>query len=127
MKYYNFKLAVKIIETLSNLDTIISAELGMKEDWFWTAETVWSKKEGFERELNEETKIGGINSSYWATPVMIVTYKDGTQKMFKCYTSDSEENDILETIKQSLFWTSGALAKPAQEYIDELEIETFEV
>lgn len=41
MKNYNYDLAKKIINTFVDLDVIDSAALGMQEDWFWTACTIY--------------------------------------------------------------------------------------
>ena len=48
MKNYNFKKAKELIE--NSKDCIISASLGMHEDWFWTAETIWENGK-YTREL----------------------------------------------------------------------------
>ena len=48
MKNYNFKKVKELIE--NSKDCIISASLGMYEDWFWTAETIWENGE-YTREL----------------------------------------------------------------------------
>ena len=39
MKNYNFNKAKQLIE--ESKDNLASASLGMHEDWFWTAETIW--------------------------------------------------------------------------------------
>ena len=45
MKYYDYAKAKKIIEhEISN--GLVCASLGMHEDWFWTANTVWDKDNG---------------------------------------------------------------------------------
>lgn len=38
MKYYDYNKAKTLIESTPNL---AEASLGMREDWFWTAKTVW--------------------------------------------------------------------------------------
>lgn len=48
MKSYDYKKAKHIIE--ESKDCLESASLGMHEDWFWTAETIWENGE-FKREL----------------------------------------------------------------------------
>jgi len=41
MKRYNYDLAKKIVDKLFELGVLESASLGMHEDWFWTAQTIW--------------------------------------------------------------------------------------
>lgn len=43
MKYYDYKKAKSLIE--ANKNEITEASLGMHEDWWWTAETVWDNGE----------------------------------------------------------------------------------
>lgn len=50
MKYYDFKKAINLIE--NSKDFLQSASLGMHEDWFWTAQTIWEGGE-FKTELAE--------------------------------------------------------------------------
>lgn len=41
---------------------------------------------------NKPITIGGINSSYWGTPVMKVKYKnDASVKEIECYFEDDKE------------------------------------
>jgi len=81
MKNYNFNKAKQLIA--ENLENLESASLGMHEDWFWTAETVWENGE-YKNELNDETTIGGIGGSSWATPTLQLLFKDGSEKMIEC-------------------------------------------
>ena len=43
MRYYDYKKAKALIETHQH--ELYSAVLGMAEDWFWTAKTVWEAGE----------------------------------------------------------------------------------
>lgn len=45
MKTYDFVKAKQLIE--QNKEQLLSASLDMHEDWFWTAETVWTIEEGY--------------------------------------------------------------------------------
>jgi hypothetical protein len=47
MRYFDYVKAKQLIESA---EAIISASLGMHEDWFWTAEEVWAGGE-WKREL----------------------------------------------------------------------------
>lgn len=92
MKQYDYLKAKKYIE--DNADSILEASLGMDEDWFWTAETVFAAGE-FVKDLEAHgVDIGGISSSTWATPTLEVIFKDGTTKKFNCYTGESEQTSM---------------------------------
>lgn len=63
MKYYDFKKAYEIIQ--SELENgLVEADLGMQEDWRWTAETMYP----VDFDVRTLKKIGGISGSNWATP-----------------------------------------------------------
>ena len=78
MKEYDFDKAKAIIE--KNKENVKSASLGINEDWFWTAETIWENGEY----KNNKTTIGGIGGSSWATPTLQLLFKDGSEKMIEC-------------------------------------------
>jgi len=153
MKNYNFDLAKKIIQTISELTEIESASLGMQEDWFWTAETIYKdgkytkdlvsteqadylskeykekRKNGMSIFSDEASKydsifIGGIYGSYWATPVIQIDFTDGSQKIFECF-SGVQEIDEIERIKKSFEIPSGCLSAPVQIERSNLEVEKF--
>ena len=87
---YDFKKAKLFIE--QNKENIKEAYLGMHEDWFWTAETIFEDGE-FKVNLDDkDLSIGGINGSYWATPVLQVEYKDETIKTFHCHDNGEQGN-----------------------------------
>ena len=110
MKTYDFNKAKSLIENTPNVE---SASLGMHEDWFWTAETVY--KDGkFTTELNDNTEIGGINGSSWATPTLKLCFNDGTEKMIEI---SAGQND-----GQKPSWLQlGVLSQPCQDNITPLE------
>lgn len=88
MKTYDYKKAKKYIE--EHKDEIQMAALGMDEDWFWTAQSVFEDGK-FTVNLDDDSLfIGGINGSYWATPTLEVFFKDGTHKKFNCYQGESD-------------------------------------
>jgi hypothetical protein len=41
MKKYDYDLAKKIVNKLSDLGVLMEASMGMHSDWFWTARTIW--------------------------------------------------------------------------------------
>lgn len=90
MKNYDFEKAKKLI--LENAGNLQSASLGMHEDWFWTAETVWESGD-FTKKLNENAEIAGIAGSLWATPTLQLSFEDGSDKMIPAYVGESDPND----------------------------------
>jgi hypothetical protein len=83
MKHYDYKKAKSIIKENKNKG-LIEASLGMQEDWYWTAETIWLDNK-YVRVLKENSKIAGIECSNWATPVLELTYSDETKITLNCY------------------------------------------
>lgn len=110
MKNYNFNKAKQLIA--ENSENLESASLGMHEDWFWTAETVWENG-NYRTELNDETTIGGIGGSSWATPTLQLSFKDGTEKMIECSEGETD-ND------KPSFLQLGVLSQPVQDNITPL-------
>lgn len=96
MKKYDFDKAKKLIQEAKQED-LIFAEMGMKEDWEWTSERVWSPENGFSMPFFEKT-IGGITGSAWATPILRLYFKNKT-KSINCYFR-IEDNFSKETIKE---------------------------
>lgn len=116
MKTYDYEKAVKLIN--ENKDSIESASLGMHEDWFWTAETVFENGL-FTKDLNEGTVIGGINGSSWATPTLQLFYPDGSDKMIACYLSDITIDPVeqVTTAATMQAFLLGVLSGPVQDNI----------
>jgi len=83
MKHYDYDKAKSIIEE-NKSKGLVEASLGMKEDWFWTAETIWNDGK-YVRVLKENTKIGGIDGSNWATPILELIFTDETKITLNCY------------------------------------------
>lgn len=103
MKKYDFEKARLIIE--SRKEEIKVASLGMYEDWFWTAETVFEDG-NLKHEMSGE--IGGITGSNWATPTLMLELKDGTEECIPCYQGESTSN-------QPPYPNLGVLSGPAQD------------
>lgn len=109
MSKYDFDLAKKTIQKYSDL--LESATLGMAEDWFWTAEEVYYDKK-FTKVLDENTEIGGINGSQWATPTLLLVFKDGSEKFLDCYVGDIDRD------KKPAWFSLGCLSSACQDAID---------
>ena len=109
MKKYDFKSVEKYIQKHS--DYISEVTLGMKEDWYWTATTIY-ENDRFEIELSKkDLTVGGISSSSWATPTMMIVFKDGREIWKDCYTGESD--------KQRPEWLQfGCLSGPCQDEIN---------
>jgi hypothetical protein len=86
MAKYDFKSAKQFIE--AHKDKIASATMGMREDWFWTAETVFEDGE-YKVDLDADgLKIAGIKGSMWATPTLEIEFNNGTSERKDCYIGD---------------------------------------
>lgn len=106
MAKYDFKSAKQYIEI--HRDQIESASMGMHEDWFWTAQTVFENDE-FRLDLDEDgLKLGGIDGSYWATPTLEIKFKDGREERKDCFTGDVDG-------QKPEWFGLGCLSGPVQE------------
>lgn len=92
MKYYDFQKAKNIIE--SEREEIVSASLGMEEDWCWTSATVFENGK-FVIDLEKCKEICGIDGSYWATPILEVEYKNGFYKEQECFKYDANDSVVI--------------------------------
>jgi hypothetical protein len=88
MKYYDYKKAKETIKSYlkdnRGYGKLLSASLGMEEDWGWTAETIWRDGK-YLLKLTDKTDIAGINRSYWATPVLELEFEDEFTFKIPCY------------------------------------------
>lgn len=103
-KKYDFKKAAELIEREKSLG-LVSAEMGMRSDWFWTAEEVWDEKAGYlklfvslpwEEEmvktiLDEGARVGGIDGTVWDVPILKLIYKDGKTWEVECHDEGESE------------------------------------
>lgn len=89
MKYYNYQRAKQLIEELK-VHTLVSAELGMNEDWYYTVEDIWNNKDGYLVNLDKEgLKIFGIDGSNWATPTLVLKFSDGREISLECSVGEN--------------------------------------
>lgn len=91
MKKYNTNFIKSYIE--KHKEEIKSVDCGMKEDWSWTAGTVFKDgKFSYDYDWSKESiSVAGISGSNWATPVMKVEFKDGRMEIVDCYVDDGEK------------------------------------
>ncbi len=54
MKNYNYNLAIKIVDKFVELDVLENASMGIHEDWFWTAQTIWEDSKWIVEFLSNE-------------------------------------------------------------------------
>lgn len=97
MKFYDFAKAKEIAKKFIEKKDVTSISLGMKSDWFWTSEEIWNRNNGFLIDLDTVECIGGINGSFWDTPVLRVLFDDGHIEEWKVWRRcvDSEEEESL--------------------------------
>ena len=88
MNLYDYDFARKYIE--ENSSTIKRVELGIEEDWYFTAEPIWEDGE-YTEEFAEDRSISGLFGSPWGVPAMRVEYLDGKYKTFDCYYKHQDE------------------------------------
>lgn len=124
MAKYDYQLAKAIIE--KEKENISSADLGMHEDWGWTAQEVYNSTDGFTKDLDDEDlSIAGINGSTWATPVLQLYYKDDTEKTFKCYEGAvTPEN---KSHIQNMLTSGGPISGPINEARKSINLEDYEL
>lgn len=110
---YDYKKAKDLIE--EEKENIKEASLGMHEDWFWTAETIFADDE-FKINLEEEgLTIAGIDGSAWATPVLEIEYKDGTIREIKC--------GVGEHTRTRPVWLGGVISDEVTNLRETFELE----
>lgn len=105
MRTYDYKLAKRFIQM--HADKIACASLGMHEDWFWTAETVFQGGRFTVNLDDEDLKIAGINASSWATPMLECEMKDGTEVRKECHTGEADE-------QKPEWFALGCMSEPVQ-------------
>lgn len=110
-KLYDFAKAKQMIE--ERIESLQKASLGMHEDWFWTAETVFEDGKFKINLEDKDLEIGGIGGSFWATPTLQLCYKDGSGDMVECFTGE-QDISFGDKIEQQIFCTSGVLSAPVQ-------------
>lgn len=91
MKYYDFPKAKKIAMELIEKKDVTSISLGMSRDWFWTADEIWNKEEGFLIDLDRAKSIGGLDGSSWDVPVLEAEYEDGHTERWEVWKKEGKK------------------------------------
>ena len=81
-KRYDYAKAKENIEQGEGVE---SATLGIAEDWYWTAQEVYSADKGFLLDLETRPQIAGIHGSRWGTPFLEIEYTDGSIDCSPCF------------------------------------------
>jgi len=96
MKHYDYKKAKETINSYlkdhRGYGKLLSASLGMEEDWNWTGTTIWLNGKYIVK-LTDKTKLSGIDRSVWASPVLELEFEDGFVFKIPCYKIQSNEQD----------------------------------
>lgn len=111
MKNFDYAKAVRIINTLKP----ISADLGFREDWFWTAFTVYEDGK-FRDDIDHRVK-----GSYWATPILCVHFADNSSRRFECHDNGPSENP--QGFAKHLQQNKGCLSGPTDSYMMQMDLE----
>jgi hypothetical protein len=90
-KYYDPSKIKEIIE--GRKADVVCAEVGMAEDWFWTAETIYKDGKYTKSMSGNTVEIAGIISSYWATPEMRLLMQNGDILIFQVWFEPTEEQE----------------------------------
>lgn len=109
MKKYDFKKVAAYIQ--EHKESLVVVTVGMKEDWFWTAEEVYRDDEMIVDLGYESLTLGGIDGSCWATPTMQAVFKDGREVWEPVYKGESSDT-------RPAGFSHGCLSGPCQEEID---------
>lgn len=97
MRVFDWERCAKFIK--ENKEHISSIAAGLTEDWGYTGGLIYHDGDIV---LEENTYVW--LSSTWATPTMVIQYKDGTEEEMSCYIM---ENKISYDVKA--YWPEVAL------------------
>ena len=81
MSVDNEKARKIVSDLLKNGKEITSAELGLDGDFSENSTTIYDGKNFYDYDAYE--------GSQWATPILLVKYKDGSNEMFECWFRES--------------------------------------
>lgn len=111
MKSYN---EIKVYQYINNnIDIIETVYIGMYEDWWWTAESIFENVgEKFDISVFEDISL---HESYWATPSMLVRFMDGSERLFDVSKGESDGKKDVTDIH-------GALSIETQNSLPKLEM-----
>lgn len=92
MKKFDYDKARKICEN----EDVVYAEGGLRQDWNWTAGTI------YENGKFDENGVG-YDHSIWATPVIKYTTIDGQTYVLDCFIDDGVEESPLAIAEGRMF------------------------
>lgn len=71
-------------ELLKQGKDILDVEMGLDGDWDVNSECIWSKGVFF--------NYGSYDNSYWASPIIIVNYADGSNEAYDSWKKSDDTN-----------------------------------
>ena len=92
MKKFDYDKAREICKQ----EDVVYAEGGLKEDWNWTAGTIYE-----DGEFDEDGV--GYDHSIWATPVIEYTTTDGQTYVLDCFIDDGVEESLRDIAQGRMF------------------------
>ncbi len=95
MKKFDFELVEKIIAEAENL---VYASVGMKDDWFFTAVTVWENGK-YEPNFRQDLGLDGSNID---TPSIKLIYSDQSEVILPCFTEPSIFGNLAKKATKQL-------------------------
>lgn len=101
MRRYSYKKVVDFVERFKD-QGLVEAWVCMRGDESWTAQVVWTAKEGWSIEPEDGVKhpfrafrvgedglsAAGIEGSIWATPLVAGSFEDGSERREKAWQED---------------------------------------
>ena len=113
MKKLSYKKVSKLLKYYRKRG-LIEASVGLFEDWFWTAGTIFA---GYK--IKRDYNKNAYTSSVWATPVLMLEFKNGKTLIFECSKGKSKplENPFIGAM--------GTLSKPMQERLEGIGISNY--
>jgi len=97
MRVFDWERCAKFIK--ENKEHISSIAAGLTEDWGYTGGLIYNNEDI----VSEENTYVWLSST-WATPTMVIQYKNGTEDEMSCYIM---ENEISYDVKA--YWPEVAL------------------
>ncbi len=105
MNYYDFEKAKEIILEEHKTNGAVSADMGMRNDWFWTAETVWKAENPDDwHECFEKGFLAGLAGSQIDWPCLRIEYEGDFLKEFdvtKTNITEKEKEEIDKRAKEN--------------------------
>jgi len=96
--YLDRKKAKEILKkelALKDSKNIKEAALILNGDEFWNHEVIWS-----DGKWRRQRVFKCYFTSYWATPMLVIYYKDGKEKRIPCWFSEEDNPKLAEKMRK---------------------------